>query len=140
MQEVGTGIERREVAGWKESWCIASQSRKPSSVSTMAYRQTGPTFAICGTLSGTTGISASRWPINFNHETKGYKVEDESIPPNTYLESLNMLFSDDAADWAESNSDAVRLLAEPEPTQATVYSLKSLFCERFPTKAVELKR
>ena len=104
----------------------------------MAYRQTGPTFAICGTFSGTTGISASRWLIKFNHEMKGYRAEDGSIAPDTYLESLNMLLTDDAADWAESHPDAVRLLAEPDPSQATVDSFKTLFCERFPTKAVEI--
>ena len=69
---------------------------------------------------------------------KGYKTVDGSIPPDTYLESLNMLLTDDAADWAESHPDAVRLLAEPEPTQVTVDNFKTLFCERFPTKAVEI--
>ena len=66
----------------------------------MAYKQTGPTFAMCGTFSGTTGISASRWLIKFNHEMKGYRTENGSIPADTYLESLNMLLTDDAADWA----------------------------------------
>ena len=104
----------------------------------MAYRQQGPTFAICGTFSGTNGVPASRWLVKYNHEMKGYKTEDGSIPADTYLEFLNVLLTDDAADWAESHPDAVRLLNEPEPTQATVDSFKALFCNRFPTKAVEI--
>ena len=103
----------------------------------MAYQQTGPTFALCGTFSGTS-IPASRWLIKFNHEMKGYRDQEGVIPPDTYLESLNMLLTDDAAEWAESHPDAIRLLAEPNPTAATVESFKTLFCERFPTKTVEV--
>ena len=69
---------------------------------------------------------------------RGYRNEDGTIPADTYLESLNVLLTDDAADWAESHPDAIRLLSDPEPTQATVENFKALFCERFPTKAVEI--
>ena len=104
----------------------------------MVYRQTGSTFVICGTFLGTTGVSASCWFIKFNHEMRGYRDEDGTISADTYLESLNVLLTDDAADWAESHPDAIRLLAEPEPTQATMESFKALFCEKFPSKAVEI--
>ena len=103
----------------------------------MAYQQSGPTFALCGTFSGTT-IAASRWLIKFNHEMKGYRSSDGNIPPDLYLESLNMLLTDDAADWAESHPEAVRMLSDPNPTADTVERFKSLFCDRFPSKIVEL--
>ena len=48
-----------------------------------------------------------------------------------------MLLTEDAADWAESHPDAIRMLADPDPTQATVDDFKALFCERFPSKIVE---
>ncbi len=67
----------------------------------------------------------------------GYKVNDV-INPTTYLDSLNMLLTDDAAEWAESHSEAVRLLAIKEPTAQDLANFKSLLCERFPTKAVEI--
>ena len=67
---------------------------------------------------------------------KGYKGADGTIPPKVYLDSLDMLLTDDASQWAESHPDAIRLLAEDEPNQATVDSFKSLLCQRFPTKAI----
>lgn len=107
----------------------------------MTYKLTGPTFAFCGTFSGkdASGISAARWLKKFEHEMSGYKSEnDGTIPAQTYLDSLSMLLTDDAAEWSESHPDAIRLLAETSPNPQTVDSFKSLFCERFPSKAVEV--
>lgn len=69
---------------------------------------------------------------------KGYKGADGIIPFKVYLESLDMLLTEDASQWAESHSNVVRLLIENEPTQATVDSFKSLLCERFSTKVIEV--
>ena len=49
-----------------------------------------------------------------------------------------MLLVDEAEDWAESHSDVIELLNEENPTQNTIDSLRSLLCERFPAKAVEV--
>lgn len=103
----------------------------------MAYQQTGPTFAFCGTFSGLT-IPAARWLTKFNHEMKGYRLPDGTIDPGLYLESLNMLLTDDASDWAESYPDAIRILADPDPTQEMVETFKARLCERFPSKNVEV--
>ena len=103
----------------------------------MAYQMTGPSFAFCGTFSGNGSISAARWLRKYEHEMSGYKV-DGVIPAVTYLENLSMLLTDDAAEWSESHPDAVRLLNETDPTPQAVESFKSLFCERFPSKAVEV--
>lgn len=68
----------------------------------------------------------------------GYRTADGDIQPDVYLGSLNMLFTEDASEWSKSHPDAVRLLAEPKPTHQTVTSLKSLLCDRFPSRVVEV--
>lgn len=103
----------------------------------MTYHQSGPIFAFCGTFSGAENVSAARWLKRLEHELSGYKVSGV-INPSTYLNSLNMLLMDDAAEWAESHPDAIRLLAIEEPTAQDPASFRSLLCERFPTKAVEI--
>lgn len=104
----------------------------------MDYKQTGPTFAFCGTFCGTKGVAASKWLKKFEHEMAGYKNNPGTIPPKLYLDSLDMLLTDDANDWAESHPEASRLLALDEPDQAAVDSFKSLICEKFPSKAIEV--
>lgn len=49
-----------------------------------------------------------------------------------------MLLADDAADWAESHPDAIRILADQAPTKATVENFRALLCERFPLKTAEI--
>ena len=49
-----------------------------------------------------------------------------------------MLLTNDAAKWVESHSDVIRLLAESNLIAATIKSFKTLFCERFPIKTVEV--
>lgn len=71
-----------------------------------------PTFAFCGTFSGKEGSSASRWLKKFEYELSYYKDNTGTIPTHIYLDQLDMLLTDDAADWAESHPDAARLLAE----------------------------
>lgn len=105
----------------------------------MAYQQSGPTFSFCGTFSGAGNVSAARWIKRLEHELSGYKVNGV-INPSTYLDSLNMLLTDDAAEWAESHPEAIRLLAIEEPTAQDLANFRSLLCERFPTKAVEISR
>jgi len=106
-------------------------------ISMEAYKQSVPTFSFCGTFSGTGNVSAARWIKRLEHELSGYKV-DGVINPSTYLDSLNMLLTDDAAEWAESHPEAIRLLAIEEPTAQDLANFRSLLCERFPTKAVEI--
>ena len=99
---------------------------------------TGPTFAYCGLFSGQENISAGRWLLKFEHEMSRYRAADGDISPDGYLGSLNMLFTEDAAEWSKNHPDAVRLLAEPKPTHQTVTSLKSLLCDQFPSRVVEV--
>lgn len=103
----------------------------------MAYQPTSPTFSFCGTFSGTGTVSAARWLKRLDHEFSGYKI-DGVVKPFTYLDSLNMLLTDDAAEWAESHPDAIRLLAIEDPTAQDLENFKSLLCERFPTRSVEV--
>ena len=105
-------------------------------VATISYKPAGPSFGFCGTFSGK-GQSAHRWLMSFEHEMAGYK-QNNTIPADLYLNSLNMLLIDDAEDWAESHPDAIELLKEDTSTQQTVDNFKSLLYERFPPKEVEL--
>ena len=95
-----------------------------------------PTFTLCGRYTGKE-MSAARWIKSFEHELSGFRRENGMIPPATYLRYLDLLLLGEAAEWVESNPEAVRLMATPDPTQATVSQFISLLQERFPSKAVE---
>ena len=116
-----------------------NQPTNPPTPLIMTYQQTGPSFAFCGTFSGQGNISAARWLKKFDHEMAGYKTgSPPTIPPNTYLDSLSMLLTDEAAEWSESHPTAVHLLGETSPTSDSVSSFRALLCERFPSKAIEI--
>lgn len=78
------------------------------------YQQNGPSFALCGTFSGTgkclchTLIKASR--------TWAFRIQNQCHHPSHYVSrlSLNMLLTEDAAELVESHPEAVRLLALEE--------------------------
>ena len=82
-------------------------------------------------------MSAARWIKSFEHELSDFRDENGMIPPSTYLRYLDLLLLGEAAEWVESNPEAVRLMATQDPTQATVSQFISLLQERFPSKAVE---
>lgn len=50
-----------------------------------------------------------------------------SIPPRKFLESVDLLLTDDAAELAKTNPDASRLLAEENPTALSATAFKGLF-------------
>lgn len=97
-----------------------------------------PTFAICGTFSGGKE-SAAKWLKKFDLEIEEYLDDEGHFPPGKYLSTLDVLLTEDASDWSESNPIAIRLLheAETNPTNQTVEDFRALFCERFPSKVVE---
>ena len=74
---------------------------------------------------------------SFEHDHSVSRDEQGLIPPATYLRYIDLLLLGEAAEWVESNPEAVRLMATPDPTQATVSQFVSLLQERFPSKAVE---
>ena len=95
-----------------------------------------PEFKFCGKFAGKT--SAARWLKALNHELESLKDESTSkVPLEKYLTYLDMLMTEDAADWVEENQDASRLLAKEDPDQDTVDQFISLFKERFPSKISE---
>ena len=106
----------------------------PTPQAAMTHRV--PTFNFCGRYTGKE-MSASRWLKLFDHELSEFRGEDGLVPPATYLRYLDLLLSGEAAEWVESNPEAVRLMATQSPTQATVSQFVSLLQERFPSKAVE---
>ena len=95
-----------------------------------------PTFTFCGCFSGKGAISAARWLKKLEHELNPYK-ENGVIPPGRYMDSINLLLTDDAAEWAETNAEAAGLLSQEDPTPESVTAFRNLFQERFPAKTVE---
>ena len=95
-----------------------------------------PTFNFCSRYTGKE-MSAFRWLKSFEHELAVCRDAQGQIPPATYLYYLDLLLHGEAAEWVESNPEAVRLMATPNPTQDTVSQFSSLMQERFPTKSVE---
>ena len=102
-------------------------------------RRARPTFAICGTFSGATE-SAAKWLKKFDLEMEDYRNDNGLFPAGKYLSTLDALLTGDASDWSESHPVAIRLLAEAEttPTDQTVENFRALFCERFPSKVMEV--
>lgn len=95
-----------------------------------------PSFAFCGSFTGKE-MSAARWLKSFEHDLTESRGEDSPIPPATFLHYLDLLLREDAAVWAETNADAIRLLNITSPTQTTVDQFVSLFKQKFPAKIVE---
>lgn len=95
-----------------------------------------PTFTFCGTFSGKDNISAARWIKKSEFELGPHKV-NSIIPAQRLLTSVDLLLTDKAAKWPETNPDAVQILASLEPTNADVTTFKNLFQERFSAEAVE---
>ena len=67
--------------------------------------------------------------MKFDHKISGYKTNNNTIPPKTYLNSLNMLLIEDTEAWAESYLDAIKILNEENPTQLIIERLRSLLRE-----------
>ena len=55
-----------------------------------------------------------------------------TISPKKFLDYVDMLLIDDAADWADTDYDAARLLAEEKPTVQSVVLLTNLLQQWFP--------
>ena len=62
------------------------------------------------------------------------------LSPDKYLTTLVALLTGDAPDWSRSHTVAIRLLTEAEsnPTNQTIKNLRALFCERLPSKVMEI--
>ena len=101
-------------------------------------RKNRPTFAICGTFSGEKE-SASKWLMKYDMEMEDYMDDEGRFPPRKYLGFLEALLTGDASDWSESHPVVSSLLREAKlnPTNHTVESFRTLFCERFPSRVIE---
>ena len=69
-----------------------------------------------------------------------YQNDEGKFPPKKYLGYLDMLLTENSSDWSESDPQAIRLLAEAEGggTQQTIQQFQFIFCEKFPSKTVEV--
>lgn len=70
------------------------------------------------------------------HELNQFKI-DGVIPFERFMDSINLFFTDDAVEWAETNMNAMRLLGNEELIAEIVFSFRILFQERFFAKIVE---
>ena len=105
----------------------------------MTYQLIDFTFVFCDIFFDQNNISASRWLKKFEHEMSDYKtIATDAISADKYFESMSMLLIDDAANWFENHFDAIRLLNDSVSIQFTIISFKSLLCERFSSKIVEI--
>ena len=96
-----------------------------------------PTFNFCGCFSGKGNISAARWLKKLEYELTPHRV-DGTVPPSKLLECINLLLTDEAAEWAETNPDAARLLGDEKRTAETAFAFRNLFQERFPARSIDL--
>lgn len=97
-----------------------------------------PQFAFCGTFSGKDNTSAAKWIKRLEFELTPYQDENGVIPARKFLSSIDLLLSDEAAEWAEIDPDAIKLLTNPDPTAQMVSTFKDLFQQRFPSKFAAL--
>ncbi len=103
----------------------------------MSYQQIDSIFSFCDIFSDINHVFAARWLKRLKHKLSEYKI-DEVINLVIYLNSLNMLLTNDVIKWAESHSDAIRLLSIENLTAQNLTSFKFLLCERFSSKAIEI--
>ena len=66
-----------------------------------------------------------------------YKKNDDFILSAIYLNSINMLFVNDATNWLENHLNAIRFLTKSSSNQLIVETFKFLLCERFSSKIVK---
>ena len=62
------------------------------------------------------------------------------IPSKKLLSTIELLLTNDAADWAEINYDVINILSNPEPDSNAVAYFKNLFQKRFPTKSSKVNQ
>ena len=93
-------------------------------------------FKFCGCFNGK-DIAASKWLKKLDWELEGYAVNGV-IPSHRYIQAIDLLLTEDASAWAETNPQAIHLLSTDEPDAVTVRAFRGLLCERFPSKSSEI--
>lgn len=89
-------------------------------------------FAFCGTFSGRDNTSAAKWIKRLEFELTPYQDENGVISAQKFLSSVDLLLSDEAAEWADIDQDAMKLLNDPNHTTQPVSTFKDLFNNTFP--------
>ena len=86
-------------------------------------------FPLCEQVTG--NMPASKWLRNL--DIKMDSVRDSGgLTHRTHLQYINSLLTEDAADWSESNLEALRLLNDSNPTRSTIKQFSFLLKQRFP--------
>ena len=93
-------------------------------------------FKFCDKFIGTNDVSDSKRLRYLDHELRPFRM-NEVVPPQRYLKSVDLLLTDDAAEWTEGNGEVSRLLRLENPTAADVAQFVILFKDRFPVHNAE---
>ena len=94
-------------------------------------------FIFCECFFEKKTIFAVRWLRKLKHELISFKLF-ETISFEKFINSVNLLLIDDAADWTEVNMNAVHFLSEDDFIEKTMFTFKILFQKRFSAKTVKL--
>jgi len=101
------------------------------------YQQTDSIFSFCDIFSDINHVFAAHWLKRLKHKLSEYKI-NEVINLIIYLNSLNMLLTNNIVEWAKSHSDVIHLLSIKNLTAQNLTSFKFLLCKRFSSKAIEI--
>ncbi|SLM39631.1 Zinc finger, CCHC-type [Lasallia pustulata] len=106
-------------------------------MATSISRGNAPDFALCGSFTGKTGQSATRWLKKVEWELEKHAGDNGSVDPSRFLRAVDLLLADNAAAWAETTPGIVELLEHPAPNADTVAQFKGLFNQQYPLKVPE---
>lgn len=97
-----------------------------------------PDFRLCGKFSGKDGQSAARWMKQLEFELSDAGFDGiNTIPPFTFIQAVDLLLVDEAANWAEGTPDVSALLSNPSPGPEDVAEFKTLFISQYPARQLD---
>ena len=97
-----------------------------------------PTFRLSGPFSGAEGISASTWLKKLQYDLKPYYQLGSSAYAFEYIEAIDVLWTEEAAEWAEGNSLMQARITKLSPTSDDVEAIKQLMQDSFPQRSSEV--
>ncbi len=103
----------------------------------MLYQQINSIFSFCNIFLNIDHVFAACWLKWLKHKLSKYKI-DEVINLIIYLNSLNMLLTNNIIKWTKFHSDAIHLLLIKNFTVQNLTSFKFLLCKRFSSRTIEI--
>ncbi len=103
----------------------------------MLYQQINSIFSFCDIFSNINHVFAARWLKRLKHKLSKYKI-NEVINFIIYLNSLNMLLTNNVIKWVKFHSDVIHLLLIKNFTAQNLTIFKFLLCKKFSFKAIKI--